>query len=138
MGVARIGPFHRVAQEHEQFHPRQVAGDPLRGQRVEHVVGARLEGHRARPRRARGQPGGRPEREMAPVPGQPAIVGPVEVVHFQVHRGAEHRRVLAERTGHRGGAAPLAADDQEAGQHPGRGRRHTGEHQGRAPGPPGR
>ena len=50
----------------------------------------------------------------------PAVVRRVEVVHALVQHRLEHGRVRGERPVQRGGAAALAAADQERRQHPGR------------------
>src|SRR5262249_40804335 len=71
---------------------------------------------------------------MAAVPREPAAVGDVEEVHFLVQHRAEYGGGLVERAGHRGGPAPLRADDEEAGQDPGAAGGHARRHPG-LPGP---
>src|SRR5215472_4779246 len=121
VGMRGVGPLHRITQQDQQLHAGQVAVDPLGSTGVEHVAGARLEGYRCCPGAPRGQPGPRGGREVALIPGKPAIVIVVEVVNFLgpgQQGGIEHGRVLAERFEHGSGAAPRCAGDQEAGQHP--------------------
>ncbi len=71
VGVRGNGTFHWIPDKHDQLHIRQIPRDPRPGQRVEQVVGRRLEGQHARP----------PQREVRPIPGQTPPVGHVEVVH---------------------------------------------------------
>ncbi len=119
VSVRGIGPLDRVAQQDEQLHAGQVTGDPLGGQRMKHVVRARLEGHRRGAAGPRGQARAGPQREMTLIPVKPPAVVGVEVVHTLVPYRLDHSRMLAERPVHGGRAAPLGAGDQEAGQHPG-------------------
>ena len=44
--VRGVRPLDGVTYQDEELHAGQVTRDALRGQRVEHVVGARLESHR--------------------------------------------------------------------------------------------
>ncbi len=102
------------------------------------VVGAGFEGDRGDAGAVGGQPGDADQREVALVPAQAAVVGQVEVVNFLAGQDrAEHRRVLAQRVEERGGAAPLRAYDQEAGQHPRPLGRSAGSDQAPVRDPPG-
>ena len=130
VGVRRVRPLDRVTQQHEQLDARQVGGDPLPGQRVEHVVRAGLAGDRQPARGRRGPAGGDLQREVPAIPGRPVPVAGVEVVHALVQHRRQHHRVLGQRLVHRRRAAALRADDEERRRHPGR--------RGQPPGRPGR
>src|SRR5437016_9325434 len=96
-----------------------MAVDPPWHQGMEHVIRAALESGWLYPGTPGRDPGPGPDRKLALVPAEPAIVFVVEEVQFLLvaDRG-EHGRVPAEHVEQRGGAAALGADDQEARQHP--------------------
>src|SRR6266516_169223 len=75
--------------------------------------------------------------EVTPVPVEAAAVTGVEIMHLHTEHGTEHGWVPGKRATHRRGAAPLAPDDQQTGQHSPRATVPTGHHQAPAPGPPG-
>ena len=114
----RVRALDRVAQQHDQPNVRQGRRDPLRRQRVEHVIRAGLAGHRRVPgpglRRAHPQT----RREMPPIPIRAAPKAGVEEVHLLLRQCPPDGRVLDQILVQRIGAASLSADDHEGGQHP--------------------
>ena len=116
MGVLGIGSLDRVAHQDEQPHPGQVAVDALGDQRMKHLVRAAFEGDRLNPGTPDGYPGPGPDRELALVPGEPAVVFVVEEVQFLLTAdGGKYGRMLAQHVEHGGGAAALGAGDRNPG-----------------------